>query len=69
MAKLYFGKGLKGGNMFNAIRSAKGTSQLVWLAGGKGFVYTESQPTGVHSSLAVRSCSSCPSRTRTVSVL
>jgi hypothetical protein len=40
--------------MFNAIRSAKGTSQLVWLAGGKGFVYTESQPTGVHSSLAVR---------------
>ena len=38
--------------MFDHIRAAKGTSQLVWLAGGKGFVYTESQPTGVHSSLA-----------------
>ena len=38
--------GSVGGAMFHSIRAAQGTSQLAWLAGGKGFVYTESQPTG-----------------------
>jgi hypothetical protein len=47
--------------MFNVIRAAKSTSQLVWVSGGKGFVYTESQPTGVQSLLARRVYPSCPS--------
>ena len=33
--------------MFGAIKRAQGaTTQLVWLKGSKGFVYTEAQPVG-----------------------
>ena len=42
--------------MFHSIRAAQGTSQLAWLAGGKGFVYTESQPTGAGVCACRRLC-------------
>ena len=48
--------GSVGGAMFHSIRAAQGTSQLAWLAGGKGFVYTESQPTGAGVCACRRLC-------------
>ena len=44
--------------MWDVVRSAVGTTQLVWLKGSKGFVYTEAQPTGACTS--VGGIVSCP---------
>ena len=44
--------------MWDVVHSAVGTTQLVWLKGSKGFVYTEAQPTGACTS--VGGIVSCP---------